>query len=224
MNNILSEVTRTAPLAERAYEVIKSMIVQNTLLPGQLVPESVLAKELKISRSPVKSALTRLQDDGLIVGEAWKVMSVSPLDAKYVDNVYQVRKALEAQCAIQAIGNIPRDKIEELGALLAGVHPDADLVTLIKVADINDLFHKLLRQYCDNDLLKVMLLRLSDHILRIRNDRRFRHHEELLRLEYWALRDEIDALRTRDAPRLASTLVNQADRFRLWIIASWDSE
>jgi DNA-binding GntR family transcriptional regulator len=220
----VQEVTRNIPLAERAYDVIKNMIVSSELAPGEPVPESVLAKQLGISRSPVKSALTRLQQDGLIAGEAWKVMSVAPLDAKYIDNVYQLRKALEAQCAMQAINSIPRSEIEQLGAELSAISPEAEFQTLVKVSEVNDHFHVLIRKYCDNELLNVMLFKLDDHIIRIRNDRRFRHHEELLRLEYWALKDEIDALRTRDAPRLTATLLNHAEQFRRRIVSTWDKE
>lgn len=114
----MQEVEKNIPLGERAYYVIKAMIIRAELAPGQLVPESVLAKQLGISRSPVKAALTRLQEDGLLTGEAWKVPTVVPLDLKYVDNVYQVRKALETQCALQAIDTIPTSKVEEFAGML----------------------------------------------------------------------------------------------------------
>ncbi|RWI33327.1 MAG: GntR family transcriptional regulator, partial [Mesorhizobium sp.] len=114
----MQEVERNIPLGERVYDIIKKMITDGELPPNQVVPESVLAKQLGVSRSPVKAALTRLQEDGLVVGEAWKVPYVAPLDAKYVSNAYQVRKALDSQCAIQAIGNIPAARIDEFGVLL----------------------------------------------------------------------------------------------------------
>ncbi|TGU99758.1 GntR family transcriptional regulator [Mesorhizobium sp. M00.F.Ca.ET.151.01.1.1] len=217
----MQEVERNIPLGERVYEIIKKMITDGALPPNQAVPESVLAKQLGVSRSPVKAALTRLQEDGLVVGEAWKVPYVAPLDAKYITNAYQVRKALDSQCALQAIGNIPAARIDELGAFLDKAHQsmEADDPSLIR--DAFFLLQEILRQYCDNDLLRSMQGKLHDHLTRIRNAVHATNDAEWLKIEYWMLKDQLEALRSRDSARLVAALNNQHDQFVRWLLKNW---
>src|SRR5689334_15477755 len=89
------------------------MFITRDLAPGEQFLDSVRANRLRISRSPVKAAMTRLQGEGLIVGEAWKVPRVAPLDAQYVDNVYQVMVVLDALCARQCVSRVPQEAIDE---------------------------------------------------------------------------------------------------------------
>jgi DNA-binding GntR family transcriptional regulator len=219
----MQEVEKNIPLGERAYYVIKAMIIRAELAPGQSVPESVLAKQLGISRSPVKAALTRLQEDGLLTGEAWKVPSVVPLDLKYVDNVYQVRKALETQCALQSIDTIPSAKVEEFAAMLDTAEIELRDGDVTQVRNAYEFIQKVLREYCDNALLRVMLGKLQDHLARVRYASRSNDDQEFLKREYWMMREELDALRARDGARLAAALNNQHEQFRRWILDHWDA-
>ncbi|RUX47080.1 MULTISPECIES: GntR family transcriptional regulator [unclassified Mesorhizobium] len=217
----MQEVERNIPLGERVYDIIKKMITDGELPPNQVVPESVLAKQLGVSRSPVKAALTRLQEDGLVVGEAWKVPYVAPLDAKYVSNAYQVRKALDSQCAIQAIGNIPAARIEEFGVLLDKAQQSLDTDDPSPVRNAFFFLQSMLREYCDNDLLRSMQGKLNDHLTRIRTIIHSTNDGEWLKIEYWMLKDQLEALRSRDAARLVAALNNQHDQFVRWLFKNW---
>lgn len=88
---------------------------------------------------------------------AWKVPAVAPLDTKYIDNVYQVRKALDAQCALQSIDRIPNRPIEELAARLDSAKARIEAGSPDSVRDIFEFFQAMLRDHCDNELLKVMV-------------------------------------------------------------------
>ena len=82
--DVTVKLDRASPLADRAYAAIKQMVIANELAPGQLLTESGLAQPLGISRSPVRAALARLQEEGFIETEPWKGPRVAALDAKYV--------------------------------------------------------------------------------------------------------------------------------------------
>jgi DNA-binding GntR family transcriptional regulator len=217
----MQEVERNIPLGERVYDIIKKMITDGELSPNQEVPESVLAKQLGVSRSPVKAALTRLQEDGLVVGEAWKVPHVAPLDAKYISNAYQVRKALDSQCALQAIGNIPAAQLDELGALLDKAKKAMEADDPSTIRDAFFFLQDMLREYCDNDLLRSMQGKLHDHLTRIRKAIHSTNEGEWLKIEYWMLKDQHEALRSRDSGRLVAALNNQHDQFVHWLFKNW---
>ncbi|BCW42654.1 putative HTH-type transcriptional regulator YdhC (plasmid) [Arthrobacter sp. StoSoilB3] len=219
MLNAMYDVGRE-PLGEQAYRAIKQMIISGELAPGEEVPESVLAKRLGISRSPVRAALTRLRDDGLLVAEAWKVPRVAALDRKYVDNVYQLRKALDTLCAEQSIDNVPDSEIADFQELLKQLDPQVRAGRLEGVREANFKFHSLLITYADNALLKTTVARFQDHLLRVRNASS-RDDDGWLLLEYEFLQKEAEALATRDSAGLVSVLRNHLEYFRERIVTTW---
>ena len=64
-------------LANRAYTIIKENIMNLTYPPGMTLTEAKLTKELGMSRSPVRSAIQMLQNEGLIVSDYYKSMMVN---------------------------------------------------------------------------------------------------------------------------------------------------
>jgi len=217
----MPDIEKNVPLGEQAYAAIKKMIIEGELDSNQAVPESVLAKRLGISRSPVKAALTRLMEDGFVIGEPWKVPYVAPISAKYIDDVYQLRKALETQCASQALNRIPSAEIEGLAALLTRIQPDVETGVYTPVRDAFKRFEDMLLANCDNELLRIMLIKLRDHIERVRFASVSIEDGEFLHREYWILREELDAMRARDASRLARLLSEHTDAYRSWIVEQW---
>ncbi|MBN3853971.1 GntR family transcriptional regulator [Paraburkholderia sp. Ac-20340] len=218
----MPDIEKNVPLGEQAYAAIKKMIIEGELASNQAVPESVLAKRLGISRSPVKAALTRLMEDGFVIGEPWKVPYVAPVSAKYIDDVYQLRKALETQCASQALNRIPSAEIEALAAMLVGILPEIESGNYAPVRDAFRRFEGILLENCDNELLRMMLIKLRDHIERVRFATLSIEEGEFHHREYWILREEVDAMRARDASRLSRILSEHTDAYRQWIVQQWD--
>ena len=60
--------TKKSTLRESVYRSLKAMIVTGQLSPGARLTENELATKLKVSRTPVREALNRLERDGLIAG------------------------------------------------------------------------------------------------------------------------------------------------------------
>jgi DNA-binding GntR family transcriptional regulator len=216
----MSQGLERQPLGERAYAVIKEMIITRELGPGEQVPETVLANRLGISRSPVKAALTRLQGEGLIVGEAWKVPRVAPLDAEYVDNVYQVMVVLDALCARQCVSRVPKEAIDAFSDELDAAREVMKTGDFGPLLDAHVHFNQLLVEYCGNELLKALEARLQDHLARVRHSSP-RNDNEWPRRDDGFLGAKLDALRDRDAERLAAMVSEHLQAFRAHILAHW---
>jgi DNA-binding GntR family transcriptional regulator len=208
-------------LGDRAYRAIKNMIITRQLEPGAAVPESVLAKTLGISRSPIKAALTRLQQDGLIVGEAWKVPHVAPLDAKYVDNVYQVRRSLEALCARQSIDLLPDEAIARFGQQLDSAGEQLKAGSLSEIREAHYSFNEMIAHYSDNELLQTLVAGLQDHLARIRQAGP-EDDAVWLTKQYGFLSDKLDAMKKRDADALVAAVTAHLDAFRDRVFAAFD--
>lgn len=79
-----------------AYESIKQNILNLTYPPGMPLTEAMLTKELKMSRSPVRSAILLLQAEGLIVSEYHKSMTVKGLTDQDLLEMEQLRELIES--------------------------------------------------------------------------------------------------------------------------------
>ena len=70
---------KSVSLADQAYETIKTNILNMTYPPGMTLTESRLARDLGMSRSPVRTAIRMLQTEGLIVTDYYKSMTVKEI-------------------------------------------------------------------------------------------------------------------------------------------------
>ncbi len=86
---------RAPTLTEDAYKRIRSAIVDRSLAPGERVTESGLANLLGVSKTPVREALVRLREVGLVRPDGQRGVRVVDLSSEVLDDVYEVREALE---------------------------------------------------------------------------------------------------------------------------------
>jgi DNA-binding GntR family transcriptional regulator len=93
-----------ALLNDRAYAAIRDAITSLRLPPGRSVSVGELADWLKMSRTPVRDALQRLQHDGLIRSLPRRGLVVTQLTAKVASELYEMHEALEAMAARLAAG------------------------------------------------------------------------------------------------------------------------
>ena len=89
-------------LNEAVYETLCRSIIDLSLAPGESLSETALAKALDVSRSPVRNALLRLQDDGLVTqskGQSFQVAAIRKEDCR---ELMEARLAIEGQAAFWA--------------------------------------------------------------------------------------------------------------------------
>lgn len=82
-------------LADKAYDIIKTNIINLTYPPGMQLTEALLTEELGMSRNPVRTALKMLESEGLIVSDYYKSMIVKEISEEDINNIYQLRELLE---------------------------------------------------------------------------------------------------------------------------------
>jgi DNA-binding GntR family transcriptional regulator len=92
---ILAQIENKVSLEQRAYEEIRAAIITNRLKPEQLLPEEQLANDLGISRTPVRGALRRLENEQLVKCNNSKTMEVASLSQSDTEGLALVRRALE---------------------------------------------------------------------------------------------------------------------------------
>lgn len=86
---------KTPSLALQAYERIKENILNLTYPPGMSLTEAALTKELRMSRSPVRSAIQMLKTEGLLISDYYKSITVKEITEKDIQEIYQLRQLIE---------------------------------------------------------------------------------------------------------------------------------
>ena len=99
-----------------ATELIREAIVDGRIAPGQRLKEEELARELGISRTPVREALLMLQAEGLVEAAPNRGATVRAHDAQDLDDLYQLRALLEGHAARRAATRLSDDQLSELRA------------------------------------------------------------------------------------------------------------
>ena len=89
-------------LVEMASQRLRQDIQEGRLLPGTRIVEQEVAARLEISRTPVREALRRLEEAGLIMQAPHRGLVVGSLDPQAVNELYEIREALEGAAAEMA--------------------------------------------------------------------------------------------------------------------------
>ena len=130
--------TPTTPLtrnaSDAAVQLIRSAIVDGRLQPGERLREEELARELGISRTPVREALLILQTEGLVDAAPNRGAVVRSHDAGDLEDLYQLRALLEGYAARRAAANVSEAAIAELRASCERFEAliDGDVQELVK--------------------------------------------------------------------------------------------
>lgn len=111
------------PTAQLIADQLREQIVQGTFRPGQQINESVLAGQLATSRGPVREALQRLCQEGILVNHRNRGVFVLDLTTEDIKEIYAVREAVEAAAA-EALLDAGPERVLDTCQVLKGVVKD----------------------------------------------------------------------------------------------------
>ncbi|HEU4572235.1 MAG TPA: GntR family transcriptional regulator [Candidatus Limnocylindrales bacterium] len=114
----LAPLTDQLSLQERTYQALRSALLEGEYLPGDRIYEAALAQALGVSRNPVREAVRRLQQDGLLEVRPHYGIYVAEIPADEIEDVYRIRAALEATAAGLAAERMTDEEIADLGRIL----------------------------------------------------------------------------------------------------------
>lgn len=163
--------TKRRSLVDEAYDSIKAQILNNEMPPGGQHLERDVAATLGMSRTPMREALVRLQDDGLIEILPRRGFRVRPISPDDMREIYQLLYCLESTAVeLLAARQLPAES-PEIAALEAATR---EMETSLNDGDLDgwaaadEQFHRLLLQYCGNKRLAKMAFTVWDQSNRAR--------------------------------------------------------
>lgn len=190
-----------ANLSSEIEAVVRDRVLDGALAPGERVNEVHLSEELRVSRTPLREALTRLASDGLLQSRPRRGFFVPELTVEEVQELYPLRGLLDPEALrLAGVPTPPElDELERLNAAIGEAQGDP-----VRVIDLDDRWHRRLIEPCGNSVL----LGIIDQII-VRSRRyelaylRERAHVENAVGEHEAI---LDALRRDDLDEACAAL------------------
>ncbi len=170
-------------LATQAYDILKQQILRLELLPGMPVSDHILANKINMSRTPIRQALAKLEQDGLVEKmENSKKMMVSKIRIADVKDMHELRNILEGK-AVEIIyrkGGLSEAEKNRLQKINEDFKYYVSTKELIKNFQADDLFHLELMKLTGNQYLIEFLETLQVRMIRSRFLTLFtpNHHQE----------------------------------------------
>lgn len=192
------------PLREVVFLTLRRQILRGELKPGERLMEISLANRLGVSRTPVREAIRKLENDGLVIMIPRRGAHVAEINRQELDDVLEVRKSLDVLALRKAARLITGEEVEELreaeknfASLVEEKDPD---LTLLGEADV--FFHDIMYRATRNRRLIQTLNNLREQMYRFRveylKDREKHHtlvreHDDMI--EALGKHDEEEAVR-----------------------------
>lgn len=154
LDQIAEENTiQTKSIRDVVYERLKDAIISGQYKPGHHLKERELAKLYGISTTPLKEALRRLEQEGLVTTSARRGTFVSSDIMNSVEEINWARSALEGVAARLAALKISDDEISQLGAVVDQMKLFTEQKNVEQLLSLNADFHKRIRTYAKNNYI-----------------------------------------------------------------------
>lgn len=183
-------------LSDRAYLAMRHLILQGDLPPRTKLAELELANVIPVSRTPIREALRRLRDEGLVTMGSSRVLEVKDADFEEALHTYQILEVLEPLAAQLATTHISDELIAELWESIELTEFFFEKYRWDDVTRESQRFHELLYDASGNERLAQLIRRLREETHRFR---RFRTRDpELVRRSLQEDREIVEALAQRN--------------------------
>jgi len=182
------------------YEALKRKIISNSLKPGEPLNEGILSKEMKISKTPVREALQRLERDGFVENVPGRGCFVSRISFQDVKELFETREILECGVIKRAVLRGDPEKIEGVRKKFESLENNGEKNPTSQFK-AGDRIHAYLFESFGNNRLNEIYRRLLEHVERMRIYFFTQAHEKRSERSYKEHLEILDALASRDPER-----------------------
>ena len=166
-NTVLDPILETPSLQDRAYEAIKSSILTLVLPPGTQLSESDLASQLKVSKTPVREALQRLERENLVNIIPRKGAFVTEISVTEIQEISEIRSILVGLAARRAAALVSDQDLDNARQILEAGDQALKNGDEEEWLRLNDQFHTWLLEKASNKSLLKMISILDEYFQRI---------------------------------------------------------
>ena len=183
---------------------LRSAIMYGSFPPGTQMAEAELAGRLGVSRGPLREAMQRLVQEGLLRSERHRGLFVTTLDVEDVHDIYAARTAVERAACLLILRRDPKEAAERLGEVHARMVSAAGVADLRALSDADLSFHETLVEVSGSLRLERMArtLLIETRMCMAALEKKYREPTELVE-EHGEI---VDAIQAVDEKRLLTVL------------------
>lgn len=151
---------------DEAYNILHDKIITGELTPYTQLKISELSKELGISRTPVREAILRLENEDLVISKANQWTMVAPIKVERLKDIYPLVLELESYALRENFNQITDEFIDELEKINKQIKMEHMNENITRVIELDDEFHDLIVGLSPNKEIKPIIDRLKKRIKR----------------------------------------------------------
>lgn len=148
--------SRSVSNTDDVYARLREMLLNGEILPGAVLSQVQLARQLKVSTTPLREAMRILQTEGLLVAEHNRRSRVAPLDPKDIDAVYASRIAIESLALRLTVPGLTTEDIAALRFGLGRMEEAGNAQDLAAWEPVHAEFHRNLTKGCDEQMSRII--------------------------------------------------------------------
>lgn len=206
----LKPVGKPRSIGDAAYDILKTAILKGDLAPRQRLVEHHLGVQLKTSRIPIREAIKRLEQDGLVEKLDKRGFIVKSVSIEEVEETFGIRAVLESYAAYLATEHIDEATLSKLEASIEAYKEAMAQGDMERLMVVNGQFHETIYRAAGSQKLYTLINNFRDFISRYRR--------LLLTCQEYAavsLKDHIDmveAMREKDKDKVESLVKTHISR------------
>lgn len=155
-------------LKEKAYEFIKSKIINCEIKPGSDISEDDIMKQLQTSRTPIREALMKLEQEGLVDIFPRKGIFVTQITFKDIYDIFEIREIIETQLVKRGFDKISLEKLVYFKEKFNQMDEEGNYITDKDFFHLDLEFHKMVVETTGNNYLIEFMNKIYDKDYRIR--------------------------------------------------------
>ncbi len=156
------------PLNQAVFRQLRDLVLSGGLAPGEQLNEIAIAGRLRVSRTPLRKAMSQLVAEGLVVDSPYRGKFVRTFTAQEIQDLYEVRGVLEGHAARLATPKMNAARLESLRGILVELQDALEGDDLPAYGEADRRFHEAIAAFSENQTLIDSLQRLSSQVQLIR--------------------------------------------------------
>ena len=167
-NSLSLQTDEFLPLRDEVFNTLREKILKGVYKPGERLMEIHLADQLGVSRTPIREAIRMLELEGLVKMVPRKGAQVAKISKEDLQDVLEVRKALDTLSVKLACERITEDEIKLLNNAEREFEKALSSKDVREIAEADVAFHDVIHSATKNGRLKSMISNLAERIYRYR--------------------------------------------------------
>jgi DNA-binding GntR family transcriptional regulator len=163
---LLTKIEKPPSVDDTAYLQIKQAILDCVLAPGESLVETRLAEELGVSRTPIRRAIARLEQEGFVTADVSKGYNVAEISLRDLEEMYQLREILECHLIRETAGRFAPDELDAMEIALQAADQALERDDYPAFLAGNRGFHHAFDRKFGNQRISEVLANLDEHVYR----------------------------------------------------------